>query len=316
MSSDKLQFFLFADDTNLLYADKSLKSLETTVNEELMKVYNWLTANKLSLNAKKSNYVIFRPYQKRIDYQVIIKIYDHAIKAYVSLESKDYVKYLGIIIDANLTWKAHVDYIALKISKTVGIISRIRHFLPRRTLLNIYKTLILPYLQYGIAIWGQASNTHLQKLLKLQKRVLRLIYFVNYKVHAIPLFLSSNMLPLNMMYLSTIMYTMYDTFNKCIPSKILNLFIFTNDVHTFNTRSTSSEKYYVKFSRTNQQRCSFSRIGAEVWNDIPLRIRKYSKNKFRSEVKDILFKIFSKEDSYLDTATIIDKLRQQWKYVQ
>jgi hypothetical protein len=55
MSSDKLNFYLFADDTNLLYAEKSLKSLESVVNSELIKVYNWLTANKLTLNVKKSN---------------------------------------------------------------------------------------------------------------------------------------------------------------------------------------------------------------------------------------------------------------------
>ena len=59
--SDKLEFYLFADDTNLLYADKNLKSLETTMNLELSKVCEWLTANKLSLNIKKTNFVIFHP---------------------------------------------------------------------------------------------------------------------------------------------------------------------------------------------------------------------------------------------------------------
>ena len=65
-SSHKLQFYLFPDDTHLLYADKSLMSLESTVNGELANIYNWLTANKLSLNVKKSNFVIFHSYQKRI----------------------------------------------------------------------------------------------------------------------------------------------------------------------------------------------------------------------------------------------------------
>ena len=60
--SSKLQFFLFADDTNGLYA---LKTLELTVNAELHNLYNWLTSNKLSLNIKKSNYVIFRPVPKK-----------------------------------------------------------------------------------------------------------------------------------------------------------------------------------------------------------------------------------------------------------
>ena len=63
--SSKLQFFLFADDTNALYAHKDLKTLELTVNAELLNLYNWLTSNKLSLNNKKSNYVIFRSYQKK-----------------------------------------------------------------------------------------------------------------------------------------------------------------------------------------------------------------------------------------------------------
>ena len=64
-SCNELKFYLFADDTNLLYADKNIKSLESTVNKELYKVYTWLTANKLSLNIKKSNFVIFRARQKK-----------------------------------------------------------------------------------------------------------------------------------------------------------------------------------------------------------------------------------------------------------
>ena len=71
-SSAKLSFYLFADDTNLLYADTNLKSLEKTVNSELLRVSAWFNANKLTLNAKKSNYVIFRPYQRKLNYSVNI----------------------------------------------------------------------------------------------------------------------------------------------------------------------------------------------------------------------------------------------------
>ena len=76
-SSEKLSFFLFADDTNILYADKNIKTMETTVNNELIKVSNWLTANRLTLNIKKSNFVIFRPYQKRMTMKVNIIIHDN-----------------------------------------------------------------------------------------------------------------------------------------------------------------------------------------------------------------------------------------------
>ncbi len=68
--NDKLTFSLFADDTNLLYADKKLKTLENIVNTEPLNIYNWLTANKLSLNIKKSSFLIFHSYKKLLDYAV------------------------------------------------------------------------------------------------------------------------------------------------------------------------------------------------------------------------------------------------------
>ena len=89
-SSNQLSFFLFADDTNLLYADKNLRSLEVTVNKKLTSVCNGLIANKLSLNTKKSNFVIFRPYQKRINFDVTIKLFDDK-KSLIILQRKDYV---------------------------------------------------------------------------------------------------------------------------------------------------------------------------------------------------------------------------------
>ena len=76
-SSNKLDFYLFADDTNLLYADKDLINLETIVNEELLRLCEWLNSCKLSLNTAKSNFVIFHPYQHKVDHNVSLKIFDN-----------------------------------------------------------------------------------------------------------------------------------------------------------------------------------------------------------------------------------------------
>ena len=102
-SSDKLSFYLFADDTNLLYADRDINSLERVVNAELSKVQEWLVANRLTLNAKKSNFVIFHPYQKKLDCDVILKIFDIETNDFALLDQKTYIKYLGILIDSHLT---------------------------------------------------------------------------------------------------------------------------------------------------------------------------------------------------------------------
>ena len=92
---------------------------------------------------------------------------------------KNYFRYLGILIDSNLSWKFHIDYICHKVSKTVGIIAKLRHFVPRHVLLTLYHSLILPYISYGICSWGHAAETHLHKLLVLQKRALRLMFFTD-----------------------------------------------------------------------------------------------------------------------------------------
>ena len=73
-SSTKLSFCLFSDYTNMLFADNNLRSLEATVNNELKNVCDWLTANKLTINTKKSYFVIFRPGQKKLEYEVNLNV--------------------------------------------------------------------------------------------------------------------------------------------------------------------------------------------------------------------------------------------------
>ena len=71
-----------------------------------------------------------------------------------TLECQDHVKYLGVLLDSNLSWKFHINNVALKVSITVGVVAHLKQFVPRTTLLNIYQPLILPHLTYGLVAWG------------------------------------------------------------------------------------------------------------------------------------------------------------------
>ena len=116
------------------------------MNQELCKLYNWLTVNKLTLNVKKTNFVIFSPAQRRLTHLPKIKIFDNEQNTSVALECKEFVKYLGILIDNNLSWKHHIDHIdhiVIKISRTIGLLSELRHVVPKHTLINIYIDLLL-----------------------------------------------------------------------------------------------------------------------------------------------------------------------------
>ena len=96
-----------------------------------------ISTNKLTtLNLKKSNYIVFHSHQKKLDYQVELKMFDNHSNNLINIECKEFIKYLGVIVDGNLTWKYHIDNIASKISKTIGIITRLRYFVP----LHVYLT--------------------------------------------------------------------------------------------------------------------------------------------------------------------------------
>ena len=114
------------------------------MNDELLKIVDWLTGNKLSLNVKKTNYIIFHPYQKRLNYDVNIKIIDSRVNKYFNLERKEYVKYLGVMIDNHLSWKHHIYYVALIISRNIRILSKLRHFVPPKTIFRDLQFFNLP----------------------------------------------------------------------------------------------------------------------------------------------------------------------------
>lgn len=283
-----LKFHIFADDTNILYSNKCIKKLESTMNTELEKLQIWFIANKLTINTKKTNFVIFHS-SRRLIVPINIQIFDYKTNKFLPLDQKNYVKYLGVLLDSKLSWKPHIDYISGKISRMAGIFSRLRHFIPKRTLIKMYNSILQPILTYGIASWGQACKTLTNKLLILQKRVIRSIFFAKTIQSAIPLFIDTKILPVTSQYLFLIAQLMYDVENNKVPINIAKLFTRVKNIHSYNTRSSSRDDFYTKHSRLNIQRNSFSRLGVRLWNQIPTNIREMSKSSFKKEIRSALF---------------------------
>ena len=115
-ASRSLDPILFADDTSIFFSHKDMAYLIDTFNLELIKVSDWLKANKLSLNVKKTKYITFTPRQKRLNCSFQIAIDNQPINQVTE------TTFLGVILDKNLTWKPHISYLANKISKSIGVI--------------------------------------------------------------------------------------------------------------------------------------------------------------------------------------------------
>ena len=159
---------LFADDTFLCAQNNDILKLETEVNFELEKVYNWLASNKLTLNVSKSKFMMLT---KKRNSNISVKINNEV------LEECDTYKYLGVYRDKNLSWKPHINYICKKIAKACGALAKVRHYVGIQTLSNVYYALVNSYVRYGLTSWGNASAESLKPLETLVNRAVRIMSF-------------------------------------------------------------------------------------------------------------------------------------------
>ena len=126
--------------------------------------------------------------------------------------------------------------------------------------------------------------------------------------HSIPLFLCAKILPIHFLYYELLAETMHDVINDVIPSQIKDLFIPTAKIHSYNMRSSTSNNLYIKKSKLEIERKSFTRIGAKLWNEIPTKLPPLPKLIFKRIIRITLFNILESEDSYEDLESIISKV--------
>ena len=234
--SDIISPICYADDTTLFstlqkFNGPQIKDIQESINDELKKYNIWFKANRLTLNVKKTKAMLFSAPQKT---QVNINFQINGD----NIEKVNNFNYLGIIIDSHLSWKDHVCHIATKINRVNGILSRLKHILPRNILMLIYQALINSHLNYGVLTWG----FNLDRITKLQKRSIRIICGAKkYNAHTEPLFKNHNILKVEDIFILKNLLLYYRIENEMIPayfSNFINDFIYQ---HNHNTRR--NQKY-------------------------------------------------------------------------
>ena len=189
------QLKLFADDTNLFLYGQKLKELEFRANTYLSNMHHWFVANKLSLNIDKTCYTVFSKGHLKGDYELNLYLGMNKITKVSSC------KYLGMTIDDNLKWDLHVDVVYKKLMKFTGIFYKLRNVLPQDSLKRLYYAFVHPHLIYGIEVYGSARNSVLDKLNKLNNKILRILQ--NKKTRETPvkqLYRNYNTLPITELY--------------------------------------------------------------------------------------------------------------------
>ena len=248
---------MFADDSNMFLQGKDLRMMQATLNNDLEKVSKWLKVNKLSLNIDKTHFMLFCG-RKKVDDDLNIQIDGQYINRVSS------TKFLGVTIDELLIWKEHILNISKKVARAIGILNKVKYLLDKRTLLNLYYTFVYPYMIYCNHVWGNTCKTYVEKLVKLQKRAIRIVTSSKYNAHTAPLFAELKCLTMTQIHEYTMGVFMFKYINKELPCVFDGMFVFNMDIHQHSTRSANL--LHVPAIHTNLGKRSAKFYGTLLWN--------------------------------------------------
>ena len=279
----------FADDTNLLNINMSPKKLQKQVNTDLKYLYQWLLANKISLNCSKTELIFFtKPGHNIQDFKFKIKINGHKITP------ANHIKYLGIHLDTSLSGKYHCETVINKLKRANSMLSKIRHYVPKEELKSIYHAIFSSHMIYGCQVWGQCCNTYVDKIYKLQNKALRIINFTDFHSNVNPLYFKDNIIKLrDFIKLQNCLFV-HDYLNDSLPQCFKDYYFKLNYIY-FNVQTRSSNLgclFATCKNTTTYGLNSITHKSIRTWNAISNEMKTDLSVLPRYKVKSLLTKYF------------------------
>ena len=275
----------FADDTNLLRFSSSPKKLQKELNFDLKCLYNWLLANKISLNCSKTELIFFHTNEKdpTRSFTFKIKINGHAI------HPTTHLKYLGVYLDSTLSGNYHISILTKKLKRANGMLSKVRHYVPKEELKSIYHSIFSSHMIYGCQIWGQGSENHIASIQKLQNRALRTIEFKNKDDDVDPLYVSNYVLKLtDFIKLQNCLLT-HQFLNNQLPDCFNDYYFKLHTLYQTETRNSKLGCLFQPSRRTtNYGLNSISHKSIISWNEITKQMKTDLSSLSFHELKNII----------------------------
>jgi len=262
---------LFADDANVFIFDRDPDLLFKKSNEVCAKLFQWFTANNLCINLTKTSYMLFRPSKKLEEFMQITNpsVFLNNIK----INRVKTCKYLGLLLDENLTWSDHINCLITKVTQFTGILYKIRDLLPFYLKKNIFYSSIYSILTYGLELYGQACEILLKPLNIAVNRVFRVILGVPLETPLKFLYTNFDTLPLRLLH----QFVICKLVHRCIymkatvPVIIQDIFNCNVTIHHHATRSQTCSLLY-RYNNDGYSN-SYSHYVCTIWNHLPVNIR-------------------------------------------
>jgi hypothetical protein len=266
---------VYADDTTVVVKGKSMKVVQDITNSILQQFYDYFSKNKLSINESKTKYMIY-DYRtrkaKQVDKCTKIRLTMNKIR----LEEIDKIRFLGVILNNKLSWDDHKQHVKTKISRALGIIYSSRDILNNSHVMNMYNTFIQPYFNYCISLWGTSITSESDPLIKLQNRILRIMFSCKRSEDAWRHNENHKILSVKQLYLLEIAKLCFKHHTNTNP-EILETAMPDKQqqpADVIQTRSTSSHNYV----NNHKVKKSLPRECVRLWNCLPTELKDLAYN--------------------------------------
>ena len=269
--------FLFADDTNFLASNKCLKDLEKTANFEFSKAKNYLDANKLSLNLNKTKYMLFHPKNSnKINQDFELKTGEH------EFQQVNELKFLGINIPSDLKFQSHFEKIINKMKSGIAALNMVKKLLPFKTKLQIFNALIKPHYEYCAISWIPSLNPNqIEKIVKLQKRGLRLVYSANRMCHTSKLFINARITRFDLLFKKSCIELFHKKELNLLPEMLKTKL---NKLESSKNKRTNN----IKIPSIYKKGDLFYEI-LNCWNNLPSNIKEIPESLSKSKIAILNF---------------------------
>ena len=208
------------------------------------------------------------------------------------LERVKNTKFLGVQIDECLTWKNHIDCISKTLSRNIGVMNKLKYSIPTRILHTLYCSLVSPYLNYAILIWGKTCKSYLDKVIKLQKWAIRTISKSLFRSHTAPLFANNNILTVTDTYTLELGVFMFKYHINDLPVVFNDYFKKRSDIHDYQTRHVNDLN--ITFHKKSFTDGSIRSRGPLLWNSLSCEIKESkSVKQFRNQLKQNIIKNYN-----------------------
>ena len=264
-----MRFDMYADDSTLYTAGKCVGDINRSLTTKSKPLYNWIDANRMVLNAEKTECMLLGTRQKLRSANAAFCV--HTDNGTVT--SVDTHKLLGLHVDNSLTWSVHVTKLCSKLRSRLYLFNQVKRLMPIRARKLYFSGMVQPVIDYGCVIWGSCGHVLLLNVHKMMKQYARVILNVKDKreVSTVSLFRTLGWLPIDVRIHYFTAVAMFNIMIGQAPIDLVNMFTQTNSVHDHNTRGGTNIR--VKRYNLSIGQRTFAYRGAKVWDNIPEHIK-------------------------------------------